>query len=100
MIDLLGIERPDLGVFATAEFLTPGHLSPGHSGATVPDSHRVPRAVALDGATLSIWRISRALRTLRRRERIRAPQATADARRFRPIPRDRAGVESHRLALR
>ena len=32
---------------AASEFLTPGRSAPGHSGATVPDSHRVPRAAAL-----------------------------------------------------
>lgn len=50
---LLGIGRPVVEGFAADEFLTSGHLRPGHSGATVPDSNRVPRAATLTGGILS-----------------------------------------------
>jgi nicotinate-nucleotide--dimethylbenzimidazole phosphoribosyltransferase len=74
MTNLLGIERPDQGVFATAEFLTPG-LTPGHSGATAPDSHRVPRADALDepDSTRCVNRKLRSLRSMSTDERLRRP---------------------------
>jgi hypothetical protein len=55
---LRGIERPALEGPAAAEFLTPEITSdPGHSGATVPDFHRVPRTATLMRGTLLIWRI-------------------------------------------
>src|SRR5438093_6795607 len=64
MIDLLGDCAPLSAVFATASLLAPGSLPsappshpmgsgrtlgrlPGYSGATAPDSHRLPRTIAL-----------------------------------------------------
>src|SRR3954451_19639413 len=45
--DLLGIARPVQRCQRQLEFLTPGELrSPGHSGATVPVFHRLPRPIA------------------------------------------------------
>jgi nicotinate-nucleotide--dimethylbenzimidazole phosphoribosyltransferase len=44
---------------AADEFLTPGAMArSGHSGATVPDSRRVPRAATLTGATLLFSSVS------------------------------------------
>ena len=43
---------PDVEGLAADEFLTPGAQCPGHSGATVPDSHRVPRAATLTPTSL------------------------------------------------
>lgn len=42
--------------FAAAEFLTSDPRRAGHSGATVPVSHRLPRAVALTDGTLQSGR--------------------------------------------
>jgi len=49
ILNLLGLRVPSSGVGDSPSSWLPG-LRPGHSGATAPDSHRLPRTVALSFA--------------------------------------------------